>query len=114
MTSSITNHRYENGRRYHAFREGSQYRATGLSWGQGSRFAGYAFPNDDVENHRLDIHDHMVALVLGGKLHLAPIGDRLEKVLDLGTGTGCWAIDMGMYRPCLDVISGASRLAHRT
>jgi ubiquinone/menaquinone biosynthesis C-methylase UbiE len=30
-----------------------------------------------------------------GKLNLAPIGPDPKNVLDLGTGTGTWAIDFG-------------------
>ncbi|TGJ81147.1 hypothetical protein E0Z10_g7605 [Xylaria hypoxylon] len=37
--------------------------------------------------------------VLNGKLYLSPIGDRLKNVLDVGTGTGIWAIEVGLERP---------------
>jgi len=32
---------------------------------------------------------------MGNKLHLAPIGERPARILDVGTGTGIWAIEMG-------------------
>lgn len=57
---------------------------------------GYVLPNDEREQDRLDIHHHMTNLVLGGKLHLAPIGKTPQRILDIGTGTGIWAIEMGM------------------
>jgi ubiquinone/menaquinone biosynthesis C-methylase UbiE len=38
---------------------------------------------------------HMMTLATGGKLHLAPIGDNPQRILDIGTGTGIWAIEMG-------------------
>ncbi|KPM38056.1 hypothetical protein AK830_g8526 [Neonectria ditissima] len=76
LKSSIYNYRYENGRRYHAFREGT-----------------YLVPNDDEEQHRMDLVHHIYSLLLDGKLHLAPIGESPHRVLDLGTGTGIWAID---------------------
>ena len=38
---------------------------------------------------------HMMTLAAGGKLHLAPIGDNPQRILDVGTGTGIWAIEMG-------------------
>lgn len=38
----------------------------------------------------------MVDLVLDGRLFLAPIGENPQRILDLATGTGIWAIDMGM------------------
>lgn len=52
-------------------------------------------PNDEQESNRLDIHHHLAVLGLGGRLHMAPIGKDPGGILDLGTGTGIWAIDMG-------------------
>lgn len=49
VTSSILNYKYENGRRYHAFREGT-----------------YFAPNDDKEQDRMDLFHHISTLVLGG------------------------------------------------
>ncbi|KAF4979156.1 hypothetical protein FZEAL_4584 [Fusarium zealandicum] len=50
-------------------------------------------PNDDEEQNRMDLVHHVYSLMLGGKLHRAPIGEHTQRVLDLGTGTGIWAID---------------------
>jgi hypothetical protein len=55
-------------------------------------------PNDEEENDRLDIHHHIALLNLSGELYLAPIGDHPERILDLGTGTGLWAMDMGKWK----------------
>lgn len=76
MTSSIRDYMYENGRRYHRFREGT-----------------YNFPNDDVEQEREDMKHAMVKLLCNQKLNFAPIGDHPQEVLDIGTGTGIWAIE---------------------
>lgn len=38
---------------------------------------------------------HMFRLALGGKLFLAPIKDGPIRALDIGTGTGIWAIEFG-------------------
>ncbi|KAF2258124.1 S-adenosyl-L-methionine-dependent methyltransferase [Lojkania enalia] len=80
LKSTVLNYRYENGRRYHGFKD------------EGAK---YYFPNDDEENDRLDLYHHIQTLRLDGELHLAPIGPNPQRILDLGTGTGIWAIDMG-------------------
>ncbi|KAJ4248093.1 hypothetical protein NW762_012863 [Fusarium torreyae] len=82
LQSSIYNYRFENCRRYHAFREGT-----------------YLVPNDDEEQDRMDLVHHIYSLILDGKLHLAPIDKNLQRVLDLGTGTGIWAIDFAENPP---------------
>ncbi|KAK1988427.1 methyltransferase domain-containing protein [Colletotrichum cereale] len=83
ITSSVFHYQYENGRRYHAYREGQ-----------------YVLPNDDQEQERLDLQHHIWRLLLGGNLYTAPLppSDHQDavgmRILDLGTGTGIWAIDM--------------------
>lgn len=37
----------------------------------------------------------MLKELLGGKLFMAPIGDNPQKIIDLGTGFGEWAIEGG-------------------
>ncbi|KAL4893229.1 S-adenosyl-L-methionine-dependent methyltransferase [Aspergillus ambiguus] len=41
----------------------------------------------------MDLHHHVHSLALGGALHQAPLKKGIERILDLGTGTGAWAID---------------------
>jgi SAM-dependent methyltransferase len=90
---------YENGRRYHAYRSGQ-----------------YVLPNDEAEQERLDLQHHIWRLLLHGKLYTAPLkipepGEKLSdqeggadfRVLDLGTGTGIWAIDMADEFPRANV-----------
>lgn len=36
---------------------------------------------------------HATSLLLDGELHVAKLPEKLDRVLDLGTGTGIWAID---------------------
>jgi methylase of polypeptide subunit release factors len=45
------------------------------------------------------VEHHLFLLTLGNKLALAPIGDQVHRVLDLGTGTGHWAIDFAEEHP---------------
>lgn len=35
----------------------------------------------------------MVVNLCGGRLHFAPIGENPQNILDMGTGTGIWAIE---------------------
>ncbi|PSS22460.1 hypothetical protein M430DRAFT_65619 [Amorphotheca resinae ATCC 22711] len=77
----------ENGRRYHAYRDGA-----------------YWAPNDEKQNESLDINHHKFQKLLDGKLHLAPIAKDIERALDLGTGTGIWAIDFADEYPQTTVL----------
>jgi hypothetical protein len=55
-----------------------------------------------VENYVLNILDlqhHLFTLTFDGKLHIAPIEEikgGIQNVLDIGTGTGIWAMDFGI------------------
>ena len=61
----------------------------------------YAFPNDERESDRLDLQHHLFNLMLGGKLYTAPIpkDQKIHRILDVGTGTGIWAIDYADEHP---------------
>lgn len=85
--SSVRDYMFENGRRYHSFRAGA-----------------YNFPNDDVEQEREDMKHAMVRLLSGQNLHFAPLGDNPQNILDIGTGTGIWAIEMGEQYPSANVL----------
>ncbi|KAI4865749.1 S-adenosyl-L-methionine-dependent methyltransferase [Hypoxylon rubiginosum] len=90
LTESILEYRTLNGRTYHSERHGSE----GKYWG----------PNDERQNEAMDMNHHFLTLCLGGKLFLAPLKDDIEKVLDIGTGTGLWVIDMADEYPNCVVI----------
>lgn len=77
LTSSVRHYAFENGRRYHRFREGQ-----------------YNFPNDDSEQDREDMK-HAMVMQLCQQHHFAPIGSHPQNILDMGTGTGIWAMEMG-------------------
>jgi SAM-dependent methyltransferase len=87
LASSVLDYKYENGRRYHAYREGE-----------------YPLPNDEQEQDRLDLIHHLHLLVLDGNLHLAPISKDVQRALDIGTGTGIWAINFADEYPSAEVI----------
>ncbi|KAJ8068411.1 hypothetical protein OCU04_003971 [Sclerotinia nivalis] len=68
LATYITDYRYENGRRYHAYQDGEY-------WG----------PNDEPSSDSQDLAHHMYLMTLDGKLHLAPLQDP-QNILDVGTG----------------------------
>lgn len=78
VTSTVYSHTMENGRRFQHFRHGR-----------------YPIPNDDDEMERENIKHAMLLELMDGGLYYAPIGDNPQNILDVGTGSGAWAIDMG-------------------
>ena len=80
ISSSVFEFTYANGRRYHSDR----FRAE------------YFMPNDENEQARLDLYHHMFLQLLGGKLYIAPI-HKPQRVLDVGTGTGIWAMEFAEW-----------------
>ena len=58
----------------------------------------YPFPNDDREQERLDFQHHIIYNLLDQRLYLSPVEEK-QQILDLGTGTGIWAIDFADRHP---------------
>lgn len=52
-------------------------------------------PNDEEESERLDMLHELFLVTMEKKLFLAPVCREPQRVLDLGTGTGGWAVDFG-------------------
>lgn len=84
-TSSIFDFVEEHGRTWHRYHEGK-----------------YFMPNDIPEQERLDLQ-HSIAVRLFEGLYLAPV-EQPHRVLDIGTGTGIWAIDFANEHPESDVL----------
>ncbi|VTT68375.1 unnamed protein product [Fusarium fujikuroi] len=87
LRSSIMAFKWENGRRYHAYQDGS-----------------YWAPNDDRQQEAEDLMHEVYRIILGNSLYEAPIGDNPQKVLDIGCGTGIWAIEFADEHPSADVL----------
>jgi methylase of polypeptide subunit release factors len=52
----------------------------------------------------MDLHHEIVLQLLHGALHKAPISSNPQRILDAGTGTGIWAIDMADKYPSAEVL----------
>ncbi|KAJ4863115.1 methyltransferase domain-containing protein [Trichoderma breve] len=87
LSESIYDHRQIHGRTF-------QHSKTTEYWG----------PNDDRQNNGLDISHHFITMLLGDQLYEAPIKEPPTRVLDVGTGTGIWAIDIADMFPSAEII----------
>lgn len=76
----------EHGRTYHSYKEGT-----------------YLLPNDGEEQDRLDLQHTTLFRLMGHELYWAPI-TQPKSVLDIGTGTGIWAIEFAREHPNANVI----------
>ena len=84
ISSSIRQYRYENGRTYHSYKA--------------NEGVAYFLPNDDREVDRLDLQHAIMVMMQGNQLYLSPAGKEgkpLQRVLDIGTGSGIWAMEFG-------------------
>ncbi|KAI5458182.1 S-adenosyl-L-methionine-dependent methyltransferase [Mariannaea sp. PMI_226] len=88
VTASILEYRTIQGRTYHSDRHPTEYFT----------------PNDEQQLQSVDITHHYLTVLLGHNLYLAPIKPDVQKVLDVGTGSGIWAIDFADQFPHAEVV----------
>ncbi|TXB96058.1 hypothetical protein FocTR4_00016179 [Fusarium oxysporum f. sp. cubense] len=93
LSSDILRYREINGRRYHSKQGDAQY------W----------ISNDNQANEALDINHHVLILMYNDKLYKAPLKDDIQSasvkaVVDIGTGTGIWAMDFADEFPNAKVV----------
>ncbi|KIW28874.1 hypothetical protein, variant 1 [Cladophialophora immunda] len=70
------------GRRYHRYRQST-----------------YLIPDDEIQQSCLDLFHCYCTALLGGKHYLAPVPEQSDRVLDLGCGTGTWAVQVADDHP---------------
>lgn len=85
LSTSTFDYHYAHGHRYH--RDGQSL-----------------LPNDETEQDRLDLQHHIFKLVLDGELTLTKLPQTTQRILDVGTGTGIWAIELADTLPSATVI----------
>lgn len=81
IKSAVQKYREENGRTYHSY-------GSTEHWG----------PNDAKAQDQQDLSHQLWNLSLKGRLYLAPI-EKPAEVLDIGTGTGIWVMEMAEQNP---------------
>lgn len=67
-------------------------------------------PTDEIEQDRMDMHHETMLLLMNRELHMAPLQNP-QRILDIGTGTGIWAIDMADLYISAEVIGTDLRYA---
>ncbi|KAH6950068.1 S-adenosyl-L-methionine-dependent methyltransferase [Fusarium avenaceum] len=89
VSASILEYRRRQGRTYHSDKFTSNY----------------FLPNDDQQVESMDLTHHYLTLLLDGQLFLPPLEtDSIKRVLDVGTGSGIWAIEFADRYPDTEVI----------
>ncbi|KAG8896938.1 hypothetical protein FRC01_011555, partial [Tulasnella sp. 417] len=73
----------------------------------------YKLPTDGTEHSRFDVQHEFMRIMLGGELYqapelvkatLSPLEGTKRRVLDVGAGSGKWAIEMAEEFPHADVL----------
>ncbi|KAG7284720.1 hypothetical protein NEMBOFW57_009329 [Staphylotrichum longicolle] len=108
LSTSILEYRTIQGRTFHSDRTPAEYWCVsdfGYREAVGESILGYYVRRLINGSSPVICSHHSLTLVLDGKLFLAPVDmNKAKKVLDIGTGTGIWAIDLADEHPNVQVI----------
>ncbi|KKZ65565.1 hypothetical protein EMCG_08590, partial [[Emmonsia] crescens] len=109
LTSSVRDFVVENGRTYHSLSVGKyilpndevrlNFAKGPTRYELGHRHVFFSLKLGLTSSDRKDMQNHHFLVTFGGKMHFAPGADHAQRVLDVGTGTGIWAIDYGKSLP---------------
>lgn len=104
LTNSIYDYAKENGRTYHSYNAGCMLQHSFFPHNFTELYVcpAYHFPNDPNELDRLDFQYEMLKFLFHGQTYFAPLSDP-RQILDIGTGTGQWCIEMGDEFPNAEV-----------
>jgi hypothetical protein len=98
MASAVERGVEEFGRTYPAHRREGMSNTAYSSWNKANgETIEYGLPIDEEELDRIDMSHAKYVMLMEKKLFLAPIISNPQKVLDLGTGTGIWAISVRKF-----------------
>ena len=65
----------------------------------------YYLPNDEAEQTRLSIIHQAFLSLLDGQLYMSRVPQDTKRILDIGTGTGEWAIAVSERFPAAEVVA---------
>ncbi|DAA74133.1 TPA_exp: Uncharacterized protein A8136_3631 [Trichophyton benhamiae CBS 112371] len=100
LSSSILAYRMENGRRYHAYKAGIRERPARRV----SLSLSLPLECTSANGAMADMQHAVFLRSLDGRLCLSPIKQDIQNVLDVGTGTGVWALDFADEHPSAQII----------
>merc|ERR1712000_243866 len=87
VTPSVHRFEFAYGRRYHGYKCGR-----------------YPWPNDHFEQEIEALKHHWMTELTDGQFWLADIGPSPQKIIDIGTGSGIWAIDVADHYQSAHVV----------
>jgi len=109
VATTTTMYRHENGRTYHAYRDGEYWQPNDEQQNNHEAIVFVTCPRSlsraiiAADNTTTSSH-HLCIMTLQDRLYLAPISSNPRRILDIGTGTGIWATDMADKFPDAHVI----------